>query len=166
MARLIFIGVFLGWTVFVAVSDIRFRRISNSLVLTGLVCGFGCAFLRANPFDVFPTQALIGMLAGLIVFFPLFLLRVMGSADVKVFAVLGAWCGAQALPWLWVVASLAAGAHALVLMLLAHTSFGALWRRGEPALMLGGRRATPYAACLVVPAAVWLLYVVAIRGVK
>lgn len=106
------------------------------------------------------------MLAGLIAFFPFFLLRVMGSADVKVFAVLGAWCGAQALPWLWVVASLAGGVHALVLMLLAHTSFGALWRRGEPSLMLGGRRATPYAACLVVPAAVWLLYVVAIRGVK
>nr|WP_057924331.1 A24 family peptidase [Burkholderia ambifaria] len=164
MTRLVFIGVFLIWTILVSVSDIRFRRISNSLVLAGLCGGMGGAFLNANPFAVSPMQALIGMLVALIVFFPLFLSRVMGAADVKIFAVLGTWCGVYALLWLWVIASLAAGVHVLVLILLADAPFGALWRRGTPAMALGGRRATPYAAFLVLPAAAWLLHLMLVRG--
>ena len=91
---------------------------------------------------------------------------VMGAADVKVFAVLGAWCGLSILPWLWVVASLAAGIHVLALMTLTHTSLGALWSRGSPTLSLGARRATPYAAFLVAPAAIWLAYLVVTGGLQ
>lgn len=166
MAHLIFSGIFLVWAAFVAVSDIRFRRIQNSLVLAGLAGALGGAFLDANPFGVFPLQATIGMLVGVIGLFPFFLLRAMGAADVKVFAVLGAWCGMHALLWLWIVASLAAGIHALAVMLLSRTSLGALWRQGAPAMTLGGYRATPYAACLAIPAAVWLFYLVATGGAR
>jgi len=150
----------------VAASDIRFRRISNSLTLTGLAVGFLGVFLNENPFGISPVQAMIGMLVGLIAFLPLFLLRVMGAADVKVFAVLGAWCGVGALLWLWIVASLAAGVHVLTLMLLSRTPIRSLWLHGEPTLMLGGRRATPYAACLVAPVAAWLVYLVATEGAR
>jgi len=88
----------------------------------------------------------------------------MGAADVKVFAVLGAWCGAPMLLLLWIVGSLAAGVHALCVMLLSRTSVSALYKRATPTMTLGGRRATPYAAFLVIPAAVWLLHLVYVRG--
>ena len=42
----------------------------------------------------------------------------------------------------------------------------ALWRQGAPAMTLGGYRATPYAACLAIPAAVWLFYLVATGGAR
>ncbi|AXF22239.1 hypothetical protein CUJ89_08160 [Burkholderia pyrrocinia] len=164
MARLIFIGAFLGWAAFVAASDIRFRRIRNSLVIAGLVCALVGATIGRNPFGISLAQSLVGATVGLVCFFPFFALRVMGAADVKVFAVLGAWCGMQALLWLWIIASLAAGLHALWLMLRSRTSVVALYARDTPAMTLGGRRATPYAAFLVMPAVVWLLHLVYVRG--
>lgn len=166
MALLFSIGFFLAWATLVALGDIRFRRVPNTLVLAGLVAAWASTFAHANPFGIFPRQALIGMLVGMVSLFPFFAFRVMGAGDVKVFAVLGAWHGAQALFWLWAIASVAAAIHALALMLLSNTGFGALWRRGAPAMALGGRRATPYAACLVAPAAAWLLYLVVSGGVR
>lgn len=165
MARLIFIGAFLGWAAFVATSDIRFRCIRNWLVVAGLVCALSAAVIGGNPFGISMAHSLIGAAVGLVCFFPLFALRVMGAADVKVFAVLGAWCGAPMLLWFWIAASLAAGVHALWVMLLSRTSVAALYKRATPAMSLGGRRATPYAAFLVMPAAVWLLHLVYVRGI-
>ncbi|WP_107311275.1 A24 family peptidase [Burkholderia metallica] len=164
MARLFFIAVFLGWAAFVASGDIRFRRIRNSLVVAGLIGALMAAAIGRNPFGISLTQSLAGVAVGLVCFFPLFALRVMGAADVKVFAVLGAWCGAPALLWLWIVASLAAGVHALWVTLLSRTSVFALYKRATPTMTLGGRRATPYAAFLVMPAAAWLLHLVYVRG--
>ncbi|AYY58831.1 prepilin peptidase [Burkholderia multivorans] len=158
MAHLLFGGAFLAWTVFVSVSDICFRRISNPLVLAGLIGGLAAAVFSANPFGTACTQALIGMLVGLVALLPFFLARAMGAADVKIFAVLGVWCGARALLWFWIVASVAAGIHAIVLMVLSRTSLGTLAGRAGPTLKLGGYRATPYAACLVMPSALWLVY--------
>ncbi|WP_431822154.1 A24 family peptidase [Burkholderia sp. F1] len=166
MALLFSIGIFFAWAMLVALGDIRFRRVPNTLVVAGLIAGFASTFAHANPFGVFPRQALIGMLVAAVSLFPFFAFRVMGAADVKVFAVLGTWCGMHALLWLWVVASIAAGVHALALMVMSNTSIGALRRRGAPAMTLGGRRATPYAACLVAPAAGWLAHLVMSGGVQ
>ncbi|EDT42571.1 prepilin peptidase [Burkholderia ambifaria] len=166
MAHPIFSAVFLVWATLVAASDIRSRRISNGLVLAGLASGFASAFFDAGPFGISLPQALVGMLIGLVGLFPFFLLRAMGAADVKVFAVLGAWCGAHSLLGLWVIASLVAGLHAVVLMLLSRTSPGVLWHRREPTLALGRYRATPYAACLVATAVAWLAYFVAAGGMQ
>ncbi|KGV57638.1 type IV leader peptidase family protein [Burkholderia pseudomallei MSHR4375] len=112
------------------------------------------------------SGALIGGAVGLVSLFPFFALRVMGAADVKVFAVLGAWCGLPALLRLWVVASVAAGVHALALMLLTRTPPGSLGRGGAPAFALGARRAAPYAAFLVAPAAAWLAYLIHTGGTR
>ncbi|KER71716.1 MULTISPECIES: prepilin peptidase [Burkholderia] len=164
MAHLFFIGAFLCWAAFVASSDIRFRRIRSSLVVAGLVGALVAATIDRNPFGISLSQSLVGAAVGLVCFFPLFALRVMGAADVKVFAVLGAWCGAPALLWLWIVASLAAGVHALWVMFLSRTPVSALYKRATPTMTLGARRATPYAAFLVMPAAAWLLHLVYVRG--
>ncbi|MDS0860011.1 prepilin peptidase [Burkholderia pseudomultivorans] len=165
MAHLLFAGIFLVWVTLVASSDIRFRNIRNSLVIAGLAGALIGVAVNENPFGISLVQSLIGASLGLICFFPLFAMRVMGAADVKVFAVLGAWCGAQALLGFWIVASLAAGLHALWLMVASRTSVAALYKRNTPAMSLGGRRATPYAAFLVMPAAAWLLHLMHVRGV-
>lgn len=165
MAHLLFTGIFLAWATLVGVTDIRYRRIPNSLVIAGLASALIGTAISGNPFGVAMVQSVIGAFAGLVCFSLFFALRVMGAADVKVFAVLGAWCGVQALPWLWLIASIAAAFHALWVMVLSRTSISALCKRDTPAMTLGGRRATPYAAFLVMPAAVWLLHLMHVRGV-
>jgi prepilin peptidase CpaA len=149
--------LFVAWAAAVAISDCRARRISNSIVGAGLLAAFACAVFECGPFGVSPTQAGIGMLTGLIALIPFFALGVMGAADVKVFAVLGAWCGIHALPGLWMAASLAAGVHALWLLITTRTRFVALGRESGATFELGGKVSTPYAACLTLAATVWLV---------
>ncbi|NPT59496.1 A24 family peptidase [Paraburkholderia elongata] len=149
--------LFIAWAAVVAISDCRSRRISNSVIVAGLVAAFGCAFLQCGPFGVSWTQAGIGTLVGLAALLPFFALGVMGAADVKVFAVLGAWCGMQALLGLWMAASLAAGVHALWLLIATRTRLAGLVRHHGATFELAGKTSTPYAACLTVAASAWLV---------
>lgn len=149
--------LFIAWASVVAISDCRRRRISNSIVVAGLVAAFGCAFLQCGPFGVSLTQAGMGTLIGLVALLPFFAIGVMGAADVKVFAVLGAWCGMHALLGLWMAASLAAGVHAIWLLITTRTRLAGLLRHQGATFELGGKTATPYAACLTVAASAWLV---------
>ncbi|MEA3122010.1 MAG: prepilin peptidase CpaA, partial [Paraburkholderia sp.] len=129
--------MFVAWVAAVAISDCRSRRVPNALVLAGLAAGCGCSLLRASPFGVAPLQAMAGIAVGFSVLLPFFLLRVMGAADVKVFAVLGAWCGASALLGLWLAASVAAALDALALLIAARKPVRELWRWGQPTFSVG-----------------------------
>jgi prepilin peptidase CpaA len=104
------------------------------------------------PFGISLTQALIGMTLGFFAMMPFYALNLMGAADVKVFAVLGAWCGMHALLGLWLLASAAACLHALWLLAISRTSPAALIKGAAPTFEVAGKRSTPYAACLCVPA--------------
>lgn len=158
---------FVAWALVVAVCDCRNRRIPNSLVVTGLVAAFVCASLFRGPFDVTAAQAALGFAVGLAALMPFFALGVMGAADVKVFAVLGAWCGMHGLLYLWMAASLAAAVHAICLLIVTRTRFVAFARAGgAPTFALGNRRSTPYAACLVIPAVAWLALQTFVGGLK
>ncbi|WP_153100590.1 A24 family peptidase [Paraburkholderia hayleyella] len=149
--------LFIAWAIAIAVCDCRNRRIPNALVVIGFIAALMCAVLRHNPFGISFYAALLGTAVGLIALLPFFVIGVMGAADVKVFAVLGAWCGMQPLLGLWVAASLAAGVHAATLLLTSRSRIPALsGRRATPTFELAGRRSTPYAACLTVPAAAWV----------
>lgn len=99
----------------------------------------------------------MGALIGLASLLPFFALGVMGAADVKVFAALGAWCGMHALLGLWMAASLAAGVHALWLLVSTRTRLVGLGSQGGATFELAGKRSTPYAACLTVAASAWLV---------
>jgi prepilin peptidase CpaA len=149
-------SLFAVWAAVVAVCDCRSRRVSNALVVAGLAAALACAALEHGPFGISLTQAALGALVGLCALLPFFALGVMGGADVKVFAVLGAWCGMHALVGLWIAASLIAGCHALWLLVSTRTRLAALGRPGAPTFALGSKRATPYAACLTVPAIAWM----------
>ncbi|WP_084515429.1 prepilin peptidase [Burkholderia sp. WSM2230] len=154
------------WCACIAISDCRSRHISNALVVIGLIAAFLCALFDICPFGVSAAQAAAGAAVGLVALLPFFALGVMGAADVKVFAVLGAWCGMHALPGLWAVASVVAGLHALWVLAAARTRVAALWRRRAPTFELAGRRATPFAACLTVPLMVWLAAQVLAGGAR
>jgi prepilin peptidase CpaA len=148
--------VFVIWALAIAICDCRTRRIPNSLVAAGLAAAFACSLFPRSPFGISVMHALSGAAVGLIALLPFFALGLMGAADVKVFAVLGAWCGAHALLGLWVAASLAAGVHAVWMLVATRTRLASIGRRGAPTFALGNRRSTPYAACLTVPAIAWL----------
>ncbi|TAM54793.1 MAG: prepilin peptidase [Paraburkholderia sp.] len=157
-------ALFFAWAATVVGCDLRDRRVPNRLVMAGLTAALVCAALHASPFAIAVTQAVYGAVAGCFALLPFFLLGVMGAADVKVFAVLGAWCGVSALFDLWVMASIAAGVHAFALIVAARVRSRATWvpawspwRSGEPTFAVAGRRASPYAALLCGAAMVhWL----------
>jgi prepilin peptidase CpaA len=179
-------ALFIGWALAVVLFDCRLRRIPNWLVIAGLVVACAVVASGRSPFHIHITDAAFGLIGGLLGLLPFYLFGVMGAADVKVFATLGAWCGVHALPALWIAASIAGGIHAVYLLASAairsrrnvdvntlHASHvsaagdagnmnafdadevveGDLARsRRYSTFVVGGRRATPYAALLAVSA--------------
>ena len=75
-----------------AVYDIQFRRIPNSLVLTGLVLSL-IIQVTFNEFYGFKAWG-YGMLTGLALFLPLYALHAMGAGDVKLVAMVGSFLDA------------------------------------------------------------------------
>lgn len=132
-------------------ADQRERRIPNVLVVFTLVAGvalhaLGPANERAGLFSAFPGalgagQALLGVLAGLLIFLPFYFFGAMGAGDVKFMAALGAFTG----PWeaigLALTVLVAGGVLALARMLMKRNSRVVLgnvmvvlgsWGRGGP----------------------------------
>src|SRR3954463_13490202 len=73
------------------ICDCRTRRIPNALVMAGIL--FGLIYNVAFPPTVKTSMlfAPAGMLVGLSMFLPLYLLRATGAGDVKLFAMVGAF---------------------------------------------------------------------------
>lgn len=103
-----------GLLVSAAVSDLRARRVSNELNLVVLVVGvlFSLAALGWKDGAI---GAVSGIALALLIWFPMFAVRLMGAGDVKLLAACGAWLGWRGM----LVATLATGAYGGVL--------GALW---------------------------------------
>jgi prepilin peptidase CpaA len=172
-------ALFISWALAVVLFDCRLRRIPNWLVIAGLAVACMLAVSGHSPFQTDPSAAALGLLAGLLALLPFYLIGLMGAADVKVFGTLGAWCGFHALPALWIVASFAAGIHALYLLVsaaierkrdrigpsldsspnadgylngLCDVTVTVPERPSPYTFTVGGRRGTPYAALLAVSA--------------
>lgn len=150
--------VFGTWAMAVAVCDCRSRRVPNALVGAGLVAALAAALLHAGPARLGIGEALAAAAVGFAVLMPFFMLGMMGAADVKVFAVLGAWCGMQSLVGLWVVASLAAFVHALAMLITLRSRAPVISAQPARLISVGARRGAPYAACLSMPALAWLVF--------
>jgi prepilin peptidase CpaA len=103
-------------------SDLRTRRIPNTLVFGGAVLGL--LFNSAMPtgdglfIQVFGgiglLQALAGLALGLCLLLPMYALRALGAGDVKLMAMLGAFVGPGAVAGITLLTLLAGGLLALV----------------------------------------------------
>jgi prepilin peptidase CpaA len=149
--------LFVVWTAAIAVCDLRSRRVSNVWVFAGLAAALVCASTARAPFGIGLAQAALGAVVGFAALLPFYLLRVMGAADIKVFAILGAWCGLTVLFEVWVIASIFAGVHAAFILLVTRTRVMALMRRDGPTFELNGYRGTPYVTCLAAGALISLV---------
>jgi prepilin peptidase CpaA len=140
--------------VLIAISDLYARRVPNSWLLIALGLGslLFCtewAFGRSGA----PWPALIGLITGLLVLLPFYVIHWMGAGDVKLFATLGFLLGSKALLPIWIIASVLAGAHSIYLLLsnyrVRHAMQSAPQDNALRALATErARRGTPYAAFL------------------
>lgn len=75
-----------------AISDCRTRRIPNRIVLLGILIAMVDQSVRWPALEG-PLFVVGGVLVGLGLFLPLYLLRAMGAGDVKLLAMVGAFLG-------------------------------------------------------------------------
>lgn len=71
--------------------DIRSRRIPNFLVLSGAI--FGLCWNALVPGSLGAVSSMLGMMLGLGLLLPMYLMRAMGAGDVKLMAMVGAFLG-------------------------------------------------------------------------
>ncbi len=133
-------------------TDMRSRKVPNRLVLAGAACGTAVAACRGWQGL---AAGLGGMLLGLLLLLPAFMLRLAGGGDVKCLAVIGLFTGPQLL---WVSFLRGAVAGGLVAMvLLAARRLSHLRRRdGKEAsgrVILAASWTLPYAGILSLTAA-------------
>ena len=86
--------VALGIAALACATDLRSARIPNWLTLGAMAAGL--CFHAMLPGGHGIAAAALGLLVGLLVFFPFFALGALGAGDVKLMAALGAWVGAAA----------------------------------------------------------------------
>ena len=92
--------------------DVASSRIPNVLTFTAIALAL--TFHLTAPAGAGAAYVVLGLLAGLAVFFPMFALGAMGAGDVKLMAALGAWVGWKAIVFVALYTSLAGGALAIV----------------------------------------------------
>jgi prepilin peptidase CpaA len=96
-------------------SDLRHRRIPNTLTLIGAVAGL--IYSAATGAGSGATTSLQGWALGLLIWLPIYALGGMGAGDVKLLACVGAWLGPGAVVRVAIYASIAGGALALAVAL-------------------------------------------------
>jgi prepilin peptidase CpaA len=119
-----------AWLLTACVTDVRSRRIPNWLVASGMLAALALHAMAPRGDGLFAfwwgglgvVSCLLGLVAGLVLFLPLYLLRAVGAGDAKLMAMVGAWLG----PWLLLPALLgtllAGGLLSLGAMLVTRTS--------------------------------------------
>lgn len=96
-------------------TDLRSARIPNVLTLSAVLAGV--VFHAVTSGGSGAAAAGLGVLAGLLVFFPFFALGALGAGDVKLMAALGAWLGWQPTVNVALYAAVAGGVLAVAVSL-------------------------------------------------
>jgi prepilin peptidase CpaA len=94
--------------------DVRTQRIPNALTFTAAAVGLVAATVIHGGHGTFSSVA--GLIVGLSLFFPLFVLKGLGGGDVKLMGALGAWLGTSMIFGVAFYTALAGGALALALI--------------------------------------------------
>ena len=90
------------------VTDARARRIPNALVLALGLTGLGFSIVE-SPVLAGLARGSAGLVTGLAIWLPFWLLRKLGAGDVKLFAAAGAWLGPESAVIAALVAALLGG---------------------------------------------------------
>jgi prepilin peptidase CpaA len=111
-----------------AIFDLRYRKIPNWLVLTGLVLGFG---LNTFLFEVTGlANSAKGMGLALLIYFPLYLLRAMGAGDAKLMAAVGSIVGWGNWLAIFVATAVIGGVLGVIVLLFAGRIRKTFWNMG------------------------------------
>ncbi|CAK7013247.1 MAG: hypothetical protein KER_00501 [Kerstersia gyiorum] len=146
----VFLFLFFGFIFF---NDLRNRKVLNLAISIALLVFFvlwvmDFFWVRQNFLPDFISSA-IGLIAGLICFYPLWLKKVMGAGDVKFIAVLGCLLGWQPAAWVVLLSGFLTFPHALLQVLQV--------RRDGPHKKIE-RRGVPYAGYIALTAIIWLIW--------
>jgi len=114
--RLLSGGVFSVLLVIACVTDVRWRRIPNTLVLTLALTGFAFS-VWVEPWLVGLGRAMGGLALGFAIWIVFFIIGAIGAGDVKLFAAAGAWLG-PALTWRAALVGAAIGGMLAIAMLV------------------------------------------------
>jgi prepilin peptidase CpaA len=119
-------------------SDLRSRRIPNSLVVITTLVGFVLALLGRDSLDGL-TRAGGGIVTGLAIWFPFFAFGMLGAGDVKLFAASATFLGARAAVEGALYTALFGGVLAAIFMIansgLAATAFRIGHATNQPMLL-------------------------------
>jgi prepilin peptidase CpaA len=100
-----------------ALFDIRFRRIPNWLVLSGIVLGLGWNLSSSGLSGLLRSAEGLGL--GFALYFPLYLIRARGAGDVKLLAAAGAITGPGNIFLICVLTAILGGIIALIVLVIA-----------------------------------------------
>ncbi len=106
-------------------TDWRTMRIPNWLTVPGTAWGLYFSAIAGASVTSGLLTGVLGLLTGLLLFMPLFALRVLGAGDVKLLAMIGAFLGALATFKAVLVIGIVGGVAAL-LFALSHRALGQL----------------------------------------
>jgi len=145
-------------------NDLRMRRVPNYLIIALGAFQFfflllptaydskGVSYLSTNW-----GLSLLGMLIGLMIFFPLWRFRAMGAGDVKFIAILGFCLGPSGMIAAVLIGSVLAGVYALTTVgIQGWPNARAIWKD-----LPDNRRGVPYAAYIALGALFgmgWLMF--------
>jgi prepilin peptidase CpaA len=148
--------VLVGLLAAACVSDLRTRLIPNRIVVATIAAGLLFAAVTNRGFTGL-THAGAGLLTGFVVWFPFYLLRMLGAGDVKLFAASATFLGAHGALEGSLYTALFGGALALFYMLASSGWALTLIRVGQgvqhPAMLRNspaGSRRMPYALAISV----------------
>ena len=149
--------VLAGLLTIACVSDLRTRLIPNRLVLVTVAAGFAFALVSSSVIDGL-SRAGLGLLTGFVVWFPFYLLRMLGAGDVKLFAAAATFLGARGAIEGALYTALFGGVLALVYMVISSGWMSTVIRLGHatqhPAMLRNApspnRRRMPYALAISV----------------
>ena len=108
-----------------AMTDLKSRKIPNSLTLAGVLAGLASHALVSGTSGLATSAE--GMLVGFGVYFALYCLRAMGAGDVKLMAAVGAIVGPEGWIAVFLASAIAGGVLALGLLIVKKRLHTTLW---------------------------------------
>ncbi|MGJ7543523.1 A24 family peptidase [Variovorax sp. LT1R16] len=156
-----------SWLLATGIYDFQQRRVPNWLVLVGAMLAAIAMVTNMQPLSIEWPNAALGAVAGFSFLLIFYATGLMGAGDVKFGGALGLWFGLQPLLPIWLGASLLAGAHASLLLLLRRLQLfprltealsGKPTSRHDGSLPQDLQRHIPFAAYLAIASVGWLIW--------